>query len=256
MPVNQFDSVTQLNGGKPLSPLRSSVPFINEPASRLVEAYERVSKSTDFPSSYEIDLNGKEQDTERARCEFQTCSDHTSADEFETHSPLTGNDGEMQTWRDSKVTPRSTRSSWQDQSPMYLLRSSGQCIGSSHEKTSGISLESSPPPLVEILKEFGCVQAIPFSVQASVDTSPTPPRLSCLLGTPFRQMSGEELSQRWLQFCSSPPVVSDTRAGNKKPWTIESSLTEPKYLEPTKSFPSEQVSLYCWNISSEIHSRE
>jgi len=220
---------------------------LNGPAKNLVEAYEGEFLSTSLPPS------GKDQGEQAEGFPIVdggllTCPDQATANEDEMHVALIENEREMRTWRDSKATLRSSWSSWPDQSPVHPIDLSPQCTGSLHEKPSESSLESPSVQAAELLRRVESVTATTPMVQASFDAigmSPTPPRDLCLyLGNPFGQMSGEELSRRWLQFCTSPSVFSDVTARNKKSWNVEPTHTEPTCLDPTTSFPSEQVNLF------------
>jgi hypothetical protein len=233
MPLNHFDAVTPSNVSRSLSLLRSSELVLNGPTKNLVESYEGGFLSTNLPSSSGKDLNGKEGDVETTDSRFLTCPDHATTNEFEAHVP------------------------WPDESPILPIDLSTQCMRGLYE-TSECSLEPPSSQSAEPLRRLDGVTATPSLVQASFDTSrisPTPPRnLSLIFGNPFSQMSDEELSRRWLQFCSTP-VFSDAIVGKKKSWNVESASAEPSCSDPATSFPSEQVSLNSGDIQSLIAAR-
>jgi hypothetical protein len=257
MPLNHFDAVTPSNVSRSLSLLRSSELVLNGPTKNLVESYEGGFLSTNLPSSSGKDLNGKEGDVETTDSRFLTCPDHATTNEFEAHVPLTDDGQDMQALKDSEVTLSTSRSSWPDESPILPIDLSTQCMRGLYE-TSECSLEPPSSQSAEPLRRLDGVTATPSLVQASFDTSrisPTPPRnLSLIFGNPFSQMSDEELSRRWLQFCSTP-VFSDAIVGKKKSWNVESASAEPSCSDPATSFPSEQVSLNSGDIQSLIAAR-
>lgn len=252
MSMDHFDRVTPFTVSRPLSPLRSSEFVSNGPAKNLVESYERGFLSTNLPSSSGKDLNGKDGDIEIIDSIFSICLDHAPTNEFEAHALLTENVQDIQALKDSETTPSNSRSSCPDESPVPPIDLSAQCMGGLHEKTSESSLEPPSSKSAEPLRRVDDVTATPSLVQTSFDTiriSPTPPRnLSLFFGNPFGQMSGEELSRRWMQFCTTPPVFSDSIAGKKKSWNVESAFAERTCSDPTTSFPSEQVSLNSCNF--------
>ncbi|KAG0606751.1 hypothetical protein M758_9G164300 [Ceratodon purpureus] len=245
MSMDHFDRVTPLTVCSSLPRLRSSDIVLHGPAKNLAESYEGGFLSTNLPSTSGKDQNEKDGDIGITDSVFPACPDHATTNEFEAHVPLTENGQDMQALKDGETTPSNSRSSWPDGNPAPPIDLSAQCMGSFHEKVSETSLEPPSSQSAELLRRVDDVTATPSFVQALFDRptiSPTPPRnLSLFFGNPFGQMSGEELSRRWLQFCATPPIFSDATAAKKKSWNVESAFAEPTCSDATTSFPSEQV---------------
>lgn len=238
---DHVDRATQFNDGWPSS-MTPNEFITSKPVNEPVQSCEGGLQSTDLPSS-EKSLNEVPRDVMITASGFPSCLDHAAPDELETQDSFTDNERETQAWGDSKTTPTTCGSPWPDQSPVPPMRSSAQ-PSRLHEKAK--SSFGSPSLQLEVPRRDDSMAATPLMLKPSFDTfgmSLTPPRNPCLLfGDPFmRQMNGEELSRMWLQFCTSPTVVSDGLVGKKNSSTVESPSTRPICRQPRASFQSEQV---------------